>query len=110
MRDKTPPPRLRPPAKGRDEPAQRNGLDPSRRPAPEEQDARSRSDRREQPVQPRDVPGKEVATSAVANEHAAGNGNRHRETPAHPGVPLAPPGIVPESDVRTHSPAAARSE
>src|SRR5260370_30191656 len=27
--------------------------------------------------------------------------------PQHPGVPLAPPGIVPESDVRAHSPAAA---
>ncbi len=35
------------------------------------------------------------------------NGNLHHEVPAHPGVPLAPPGIVPESDVRTHSPAAA---
>jgi hypothetical protein len=35
------------------------------------------------------------------------NGNVHREHPTHPGVPLAPPGIVPESDVRTHSPAAA---
>jgi hypothetical protein len=30
-----------------------------------------------------------------------------RETPTHPGVPLSPPGIVPESDVRTHTPAAA---
>lgn len=29
------------------------------------------------------------------------------ERPSHPGVPLSPPGIVPESDVRTHSPAAA---
>jgi len=35
------------------------------------------------------------------------NGNLHKEHPIHPGVPLAPPGIVPESDVRTHSPAAA---
>jgi len=35
------------------------------------------------------------------------NGNVHQEHPTHPGVPLAPPGIVPESDVRTHSPAAA---
>jgi len=26
----------------------------------------------------------------------------------HPGVPLAPPGIVPESDVRVHAPAAAK--
>ena len=30
-----------------------------------------------------------------------------REEPSHPGVSLSPPGIVPESDVRTHSPAAA---
>jgi hypothetical protein len=36
------------------------------------------------------------------------NGDKHKERPSHPGVPLAPPGIVPESDVRTHSPAAAR--
>src|SRR5256714_5709312 len=32
---------------------------------------------------------------------------QHRGEPAHPGVPLAPPGIVPESDVRVHTPAAA---
>ena len=30
-----------------------------------------------------------------------------REQPSHPGPSLSPPGIVPESDVRTHSPAAA---
>jgi hypothetical protein len=36
------------------------------------------------------------------------NGDKHKERPSHPGVPLAPPGIVPESDVRTHSPAAAQ--
>src|SRR5262249_7176040 len=35
-------------------------------------------------------------------------GERSGEEPAHPGVPLAPPGIVPESDVRVHSPAAAQ--
>src|SRR5437868_14114624 len=34
-------------------------------------------------------------------------GDQHRGEPAHPGVPLAPPGIVPESDVRVHTPAAA---
>jgi len=33
--------------------------------------------------------------------------DQHRGEPAHPGVPLAPPGIVPESDVRVHTPAAA---
>ena len=31
----------------------------------------------------------------------------HRGEPAHPGVPLAPPGIAPESDVRVHSPSSA---
>ena len=31
----------------------------------------------------------------------------HRGDPAHPGVPLAPPGIAPESDVRVHSPSSA---
>lgn len=34
-------------------------------------------------------------------------GDQHPAQPAHPGVPLSPPGIVPESDVRLHSPAAA---
>src|SRR5437762_2775924 len=43
----------------------------------------------------------------VVGEEKPTNGNLHKEHPAHPGVPLAPPGIVPESDVRTHSPAAA---
>lgn len=33
--------------------------------------------------------------------------NPPAEEPSHPGVSLSPPGIVPESDVRTHSPAAA---
>ena len=31
----------------------------------------------------------------------------HRGDPAHPGVPLSPPGIAPESDVRVHSPSSA---
>lgn len=104
MRDKTPPPRQRPPAKGREEPAPRNGLDLSRRsPAPDEQDARARVDRQERAAQPREAPEREPSADRPAPE----NGNLHREAPAHPGVPLAPPGIVPESDVRTHSPAAA---
>ena len=33
--------------------------------------------------------------------------DQHPGAPMHPGVPLAPPGIVPESDVRLHTPAAA---
>src|SRR3989442_15348392 len=36
-----------------------------------------------------------------------GGQDQHRGEPAHPGVPLSPPGIVPESDVRVHTPAAA---
>jgi hypothetical protein len=38
---------------------------------------------------------------------APSEGDQHRGEPAHPGVPLAPPGIVPESDVRLHTPWAA---
>jgi hypothetical protein len=33
--------------------------------------------------------------------------DQHQAEPVHPGVPLAPPGIAPESDVRVHSPASA---
>ena len=33
--------------------------------------------------------------------------DQHPGEPTHPGVSLAPPGIVPESDVRVHTPAAA---
>ncbi|MCA1826992.1 MAG: DUF4912 domain-containing protein [Myxococcales bacterium] len=33
--------------------------------------------------------------------------DQHLGEPRHPGVPLAPPGIAPESDVRVHSPASA---
>ena len=33
--------------------------------------------------------------------------DQHPGEPSHPGVPLAPPGIVPESDVRVHTPSAA---
>jgi hypothetical protein len=101
MREKTPPPRQRP-AKGREEPTQRNGVDPSRR-APgldDPQEARGRAERIDRRTKPREVP-------SDAEEPAPQNGNLHQEEPAHPGVPLAPPGIVPESDVRTHSPAAA---
>ena len=50
-----------------------------------------------------DVPGPMPATSQAL----AALGDQHRAEPSHPGVPLAPPGIAPESDVRVHSPAAA---
>jgi hypothetical protein len=33
--------------------------------------------------------------------------DQHRGEPTHPGVPLSPPGIVPESDVRLHTPSSA---
>jgi hypothetical protein len=70
------------------------------------------------PSATKDVPGPMPATrkSAVVpppaqaqNGHGAGVAavDQHKGEPTHPGVPLAPPGIVPESDVRLHTPAAA---
>src|SRR2546421_1530168 len=44
--------------------------------------------------------GQEVGSTQEAHD-------QHRGEPSHPGVPLSPPGIVPESDVRVHTPAAA---
>ena len=41
---------------------------------------------------------------AAAREPAA---DQHPSSPTHPGVALAPPDVVPESDVRLHSPSAA---
>jgi len=101
MPDKTPPPRQRPAAKGRDDASQRNGLDPSKRAALDDVPPELRG--REQPV----GGGTQAEEGREIAESAPHNGNLHHEVPAHPGVPLAPPGIVPESDVRTHSPAAA---
>jgi hypothetical protein len=59
-----------------------------------------------------DVPGPMPATpkSAVVpprNGQEPDRAQEHHQGPVHPGVPLAPPGIVPESDVRVHTPAAA---
>jgi hypothetical protein len=101
MPDKTPPPRQRPAAKGRDDAPPRNGIDSSRR--AELVDEPPELLGREQPAG--DGTQAEEAREIAAS--TASNGNLHHEEPAHPGVPLAPPGIVPESDVRTHSPAAA---
>ncbi|TMB05315.1 MAG: DUF4912 domain-containing protein [Deltaproteobacteria bacterium] len=101
MPDKTPPPRQRPAAKGRDEAPQRNGIDPSRR--AELADEPPELLGREQPA----GGGTQAEEAREIADSAPHNGNLHHETPAHPGVPLSPPGIVPESDVRTHSPAAA---
>jgi len=105
MPDKTPPPRPRPSATGREEAAQRKGVDPTRRAALEDEPQELNG--REQPVGggTQTEEAREIARSA--GQPAPQNGNLHHELPAHPGVPLAPPGIVPESDVRTHSPAAA---
>ena len=67
----------------------------------------------------RDVPGPMPATPKAAAavppqnkpkaepQQEGAKIDQHPAEPAHPGVPLAPPGIVPESDVRLHSPAAA---
>jgi hypothetical protein len=55
------------------------------------------------PTAPQSPPGADAASPP-----AVGADERVREEPAHPGVPLSPPGIVPESDVRVHSPAAAQ--
>jgi hypothetical protein len=66
-----------------------------------------------------DVPGPMPATRSAAvvpqrNGQEAGTaqdqrrGDQHPGEPVHPGVPLSPPGIVPESDVRVHAPAAAK--
>ncbi|HYS09163.1 MAG TPA: DUF4912 domain-containing protein [Myxococcales bacterium] len=50
-----------------------------------------------------------AAVSPPKNGQEAGRTqDQHPGEPVHPGVPLAPPGIVPESDVRVHTPAAAR--
>ncbi len=45
--------------------------------------------------------------ASPAGKAVAASGDQHRAEPAHPGVSLSPTGIVPESDVRLHSPAAA---
>src|SRR5207248_8856905 len=101
MPDKAPPPPRPPRGVGRepDPPANsavRNGEIPGAR-----EEGYEPLDARTTPVPsappPADVVGEEKPT----------NGNLHKEHPAHPGVPLAPPGIVPESHVRTHTPPAA---
>src|SRR6266481_5100325 len=96
---KTPPSRRRTAAKGRDQAAARNGVEPSRGAALEDE-AQETLGGEERAGEARQI---EPGSPAPAPE----NGNLHHEAPVHPGVPLAPPGIVPESDVRTHSPSAA---
>ena len=55
----------------------------------------------EGPLAPSTTPGGPEAGKALAAL------DQHRGEPSHPGVPLSPPGIVPESDVRVHSPSSA---
>jgi hypothetical protein len=69
------------------------------------------------PSATKDVPGPMPATkqsavvpppSQAQNGHGPAVADQHHQgEPAHPGVPLAPPGIVPESDVRVHTPSSA---
>jgi uncharacterized protein len=49
----------------------------------------------------------EDAASLVAAAAIDAVRNQHPGKPSPPGVPLAPPGIAPESDVRVHSPSSA---
>jgi hypothetical protein len=62
-----------------------------------------------QPLEPSATPDVRAPTPAAPkNGQDAGQPQEPRNTgPVHAGVPLAPPGIVPESDVRVHTPAAA---
>jgi hypothetical protein len=57
-----------------------------------------------QPLAPLDAPLADVEVEARAEDAAV---DQHAGQPSHPGVPLSPPGIVPESDVRVHTPASA---
>jgi hypothetical protein len=69
-----------------------------------------------QTLAPPDAPQADVEVEARAEDAAVGNGrdgdgrsmgNQHPGKPSQPGVPLAPPGIAPESDVRVHTPSSA---
>jgi hypothetical protein len=55
----------------------------------------------------RAVPPQAQSVDGAEQHPAAQQKDQHPGEPAHPGVPLAPPGIVPESDVRVHTPSAA---
>src|SRR3954468_11386756 len=67
------------------------------------------------PSASQDVPGPMPATERAAAAVPPGQKppvrteapDQHHDEPRHPGIPLAPPGIVPESDVRVHSPSSA---
>ena len=57
-----------------------------------------------QPLAPPDAPQADVEVEARAEDAAV---DQHLGQPSHPGIPLAPPGIAPESDVRVHTPSSA---
>lgn len=59
------------------------------------------------PSETPDVPGPMPATAKAAEAVPPRAPDQHQGEPSHPGVPLAPPGIAAESDVRVGSPAAA---
>jgi len=54
-----------------------------------------------------DMPGPMPATEKAAATRPPADNGQHRGEPSHPGVPLSPPGIIPESDVRVGTPSAA---
>src|SRR2546430_13745042 len=99
MPDKAPPP-PRPPRGIGSDPAARSAVKNGEMPGAHEE-AVGPPGGHNTPVPPSPPP------EEVEGEEKPTNGNLHKEHPTHPGVPLAPPGIVPECDVRTHSPAAA---
>jgi len=101
MPDKAPPPPRPPRGVGRE---------PDPAPKRDVKNGEIRGVRQEafEPLDARNTPVPPAPPAAESQDAAKpSNGNLHKERPTHPGVPLAPPGIAPESDVRTHSPSAA---
>ena len=96
MRDQPAPPKA---------PARPPEAEPRRTPAARPAQAAVPTDAPEDGGPPRRT---EATRSQVDSQAEADVGERSGEAPWHPGVPLSPPGIVPESDVRVHSPAAAQ--
>jgi hypothetical protein len=76
---------------------------PAKADASEPAKAAAKADRSE----PAKAAAKPAATHAKNGQEPGRTPDQHQAGPVHPGVPLAPPGIVPESDVRVHTPAAA---
>jgi len=101
MPDKAPPPPRPPRGVGREP-------DPATKRDVKNGEIRGVREEAFEPLDARNTPVPPAPPPAEAEEgEKPTNGNLHKERPTHPGVPLAPPGIAPESDVRTHSPSAA---